>query len=147
MSHSWIIVADASRARIFSSTGNLSGFQELQTLTHPASRLHEQELTSDLPGRAFDSHGQDRHAMGQAVSPKKEETIRFAKQITSLLDDARKKNSFEHLILIAPPERLGLLREKLSVALRKRVSEEIHNNLTQHTLDDIKKHLPQFLPA
>lgn len=147
MSHSWIVIADASRARFFSSNANMSELHEVETLAHPASRLHEQELTTDLPGRAFDSHGQNRHAMGQAVSPKKEEAIRFAQQIAGRLDEERKKNSFEHLVLVAPPEMLGLIREKLSADLRKKVTEEIHKDMTQHSLEDIKQHLPSFLPA
>ena len=147
MAHSWIVVADASRARIFSSNGNLSEMQEVETLTHPAGRLHEQELTSDLPGRAFDSTGHARHAMGQPVDPKKQEEIVFAKQIADHLDEERKQKTFEHLILIAPPAMLGFLRDSLSAETRKRVTEEIHKDLTQHTLADIKQHLPQHLPA
>jgi len=147
MVHSWIVVADASRARIFSSNGNLSNMQELETLTHPESRLHEQELTSDLPGRAFDSTGHARHAMGQTVDPKKQTEIVFARQIAEHLDSERKQQTFEHLILIAPPSMLGMLRDCLSAQTRKLVTEEIHKDLTQHTLADIKQHLPEFLPA
>ena len=106
MIHSWIVVADASRARIFSSNGNLSQMQEVETLAQPASRLHEQELTSDLPGRAFDSTGRGRHAMGQTVDPKKQQAIAFAKEIADHLEDERKQQSFEHLILIAAPSML-----------------------------------------
>jgi protein required for attachment to host cells len=147
MVHSWIVVADASCARIFSSNGNLSQFQEIETLTHPASRLHDRDLTSDLPGRAFDSHGTGRHAMGQATDPKKHERDAFALQIAAHLDAERNNHSYEHLVLVATPEMLGLLREHLSPEVRKRVSDEIHKDLVRHSAEDIKKHLPEFLPA
>ena len=147
MAHTWIVVADASRARIFSSNANRSEMHEIETLTHPASRLHEQELTSDLPGRAYDSTGHARHAMGQVVDPKKQEEIIFAQQIADHLDAERKQKSFEHLVLIAPPKMLGLLRDNITSETLKRVTQEIHKDLTQHSIEDIKQHLPSHLPA
>ena len=73
MNSTWIIVADASRARFFEASGSSSDIFETETLTHPEGRLHEQDLTSDLPGRAYDSSGEGRHAMGSSVEPKKHE--------------------------------------------------------------------------
>ena len=85
-------------------------------LVHPESRQHEQELTSDLPGRAFDSGGQGRHAMGTEISPKEQEAITFAKMVSDYLETARVQHSYEKLVLVAAPTFLGLLRKNLTDA-------------------------------
>ncbi|MES9844878.1 MAG: host attachment protein, partial [Candidatus Sedimenticola sp. 6PFRAG5] len=51
MSAAWIVVADTSRARIFSADKPASSLVEIQTLAHPESRLHEGDLVSDKAGR------------------------------------------------------------------------------------------------
>jgi len=145
MAMAWIVVADSSLARIFSSAQNTADIEEIETLEHPAGRLHEQELTTDLPGRSFDSMGAGRHAMGQTVEPKKQEAVRFAKSIAEKLGKARNENRFEKLILIAAPAMLGLLREALDKETSKRVIETIDKDLTQHSIEDISNHLPEHI--
>jgi protein required for attachment to host cells len=145
MSMAWIVVADAARARIFSSGQNTSSMKEIETLNNPEGRMHEQELTSDLPGRTFDSAGEGRHAMGKAVDPKKHATIDFAKSIASHLDNARSQNKFSTLVFIAAPAMLGHLREALNAETKKLVIEEIDKDLTQHSEEDIRSHLPEHL--
>jgi protein required for attachment to host cells len=145
MSMAWIVVADAARARIYTSGQNTSSMQEIETLTNPEGRMHEQELTSDLPGRSFDSSGEGRHAMGKAVDPKQHATIDFAKSIAHHLDHARTQNKFSKLVIIAAPAMLGYLRDALNAETKKLVIEEIDKDLTQHTEEDIRKHLPEHL--
>ena len=141
MNSTWIIVADGSRARFFETSSTSSDIFETETLTHPESRLHEQDLTSDLPGRAYDSSGEGRHAMGSSVEPKKHEVEEFARQVASHLDKARTDNRFNHLILIAAPAMLGELRNTLSAETKKLVGTEIDKDLTQHSVEDIQQHL------
>ena len=64
--------------RIFSAEGNGSPLQEVVDLVHPEGRWHERDFASDEPGTGFDRVGQGQHAMGQQVSPKREEAQRFA---------------------------------------------------------------------
>ena len=118
MFNRWFVVADSSRARIFSYNGVKAELSELDDLSHPESRLHESELTADLPGRSFDSAGQGRHAMEQPVSAKEQEARSFATQIAAYLDKACNENRLESLIVIAAPEFLGHLRAGFSAATR-----------------------------
>lgn len=141
MNVTWIIVADGSRARIFEAVRAGADMHERETLAHPASRLHEQELTSDLPGRAFDSSGEGRHAMGSKVEPKKHEVEEFAKQIAGHLDKARTENRLDNIVVIAAPAMLGMLRSALSAETKKLVATEIDKDLTQHSVADIQAHL------
>ncbi len=44
-----IVVADQSRARIFKTETPVAPLIEKETLTHTEGRLHDRDLTSDLP--------------------------------------------------------------------------------------------------
>lgn len=146
MNTTWVLVADSSRARIFRAETPIGGIVEIETLTHPESRLHEQEITSDLPGRSFDSHGQGRHAMGAKVAPKQHEQQAFAKQICERLDNGRGQGEFQQLILVATPSLLGLLRKNLSEETAKQVTYELDKNISRLQADEIRRHLPERLP-
>ena len=143
MPNTWLMVADTSQAKFFSvdKKGILS---ELERLEHPEGRLHVSELTSDLPGRAFDSAGNGgRHTMETKLSPKEQEAIGFAKKIGHQLESHREKGEFEKLIVIAPPAFLGLLRKKMGANITRTITTEIGKNLIGQTDQEIRKHLPE----
>ncbi len=52
MKLTWLVVADNSRARIFSVDSRMGPIQEIESIEHAEARLHEQNMTSDLPGRS-----------------------------------------------------------------------------------------------
>lgn len=146
MAITWLVVAESSRARIFSLENTKGPMDEILTLDNLESRAHEQELTSDLPGRTFDSGGQGRHAMGKSVEPKQHETIGFAKRIAEHLDNHRKSGDFQQIIIFAAPAFLGLLRENMNEQTNKLVVHEHNKNLVQLPVDKIREHLPFTLP-
>lgn len=127
----WIIVADGSRARIFTTTSPRMAINEIDALVHTEGRLHDQQLTQDLPGRAFDRVGQGRHAMATKTSPKKQEHTYFAIQLNEYLNAARKQNKFDRLIVIAAPAFLGLLRSRLHEQTADLVTAFIDKDLTK----------------
>ena len=47
----WILVCDASRARLFAETGPGRAFSLLASFEHPSSREHVRELMADANGR------------------------------------------------------------------------------------------------
>jgi protein required for attachment to host cells len=144
MSKHWVIVADKSKARIFTVEDPRGALMDEVVLEHPQAREREQTLTSDRPGRSFDSKGQGRHAMGTSVEPDQQETIRFAKQIADHVQAAHNEGRCDRLLLVAGPPLLGLLREPLNTLTGLRVSE-IEKNLGQYDAREIRKHLPERL--
>lgn len=141
----WVLVADKSRARIFSKNGR-SPFREEETFIHPESRLHEQDLTSDLPGSdgGGNSSGQ-RHGKGPRVSPKRHEAQVFCKQVADHLESARAEQRFQRLLVVAPPAFLGLLREQFSPPLGALVTREVNKNLVHLKADELRAQLPVLL--
>lgn len=140
--HAWILVADSVRARIFSVDSATAPLIPIEQLVHPESRLHDRDMKSDRPGRAFDSHGGGRHATGKAVSPKEQEAIRFAGEIAAYLDRGRTKGEFRGLVVVADPRFLGILRVALSSEVKKLVTLEVDKELSKSKDADIRNALP-----
>ena len=145
MSKPWIVVADQSKARIFTVDNPRGPLQEVEALEHPEGRERIQDLTTDLPGRAFDSSGVGgRHAMGTSVDPRQQEAIRFAKLIAEHVRSGCTQGRCDRLLLVAGPEFLGLLREHLDTINGIDISE-IGKNLGRYSSHEIRAHLPERL--
>jgi protein required for attachment to host cells len=145
MATAWVVVADATRARILSAEKPASELKELQTLTHPAARLHEGDLTSDRPGRDRNGSTSGSHDVGHTTDAKQEEAIRFAGKVTEAVESGRASGKFKKLYIIAAPTFLGLLRKHYSSATRQLIAEEIDKNVTTNDLAKIRKQLPEYL--
>jgi len=145
MDMTWVLVADKSHAKLYTMSGRASGLTLEQEWDHEVSRKHEQELTSDLPGRAFDRMGDARHAMSQPVDPKDHEAELFAHELIAEMDKGRVNNAFKHLSLVAPPEFLGLLRKQCGSTLEQLVSDTVDKNLVFEDAETVRDHLPGTL--
>jgi len=141
-----IVVADSSRARIFTTDSPSSPLNEIETMAHPEGRIHEQDMVSDLPGKdSGQGGGAGGHAYQDETEPKQQEVIDFAKRIADYLDDTRKTNKLGRLLIVAAPAFLGELRKQMSEQTNEFVVFESAKNLTQHSVEDIRNHLPKFL--
>jgi protein required for attachment to host cells len=145
MGKTWILVADSSGARFFSTGTPIAPFDEFDAILHPEGVAHERELTSDRPGRSFDSFGEGRHAMESQVGPKAQEAKVFAKQLCDRIEAARSRNEVTRVVLVAPPDFLGLLRDALPEKSRRMVELEIDKNLVKLPAAEIRAHLPEKL--
>jgi len=142
MGSTWVLVADSSHARIFEAESSRGSLKELTDLIHPESRLHAQKLTSDLPGRTFDSNGHGRHDLEERTDVKESEAINFARKINEYLEKSRIKGAFRRLVVAATPSFLGILRKTLNSNTSKMVTQEIDKNLVKLDIKDVRKHLP-----
>lgn len=145
MRKTWVIVADNSRARVFTSETPSSPLIEVDSIVHPEARMHDRDITSDLPGRGSGTGG-SRHSYETETDAKDYENLGFAKRIAGFLDEARKSDKFKQLIIVAAPSLLGNLRSGLNDQTRKLVSLELDKNLSQLSPAEIRKHMPEFLP-
>jgi len=144
MSKLWIVVADQSKARFFTTASPRGALLEVGALEHAVARERARTLTSDRPGRSFDSAGIGRHAMSTSVEPREQETIRFAKQVAEHLSKAHHEGRCNQLLLVAGPDFLGRLREQFKTTPEIRITE-IEKNLGQYTPQEIRAHLPERL--
>ena len=146
MKSTLILVADSAHARIFTVESASSPLEEIEVLVHTECRLHDREITSDLPGKIKDE-GHVGHAFEQPTDPKKHQAEIFVRDITKYLEELYDTNKFEQLLIIAEPSVLGLLHHQLPQKIREAVCFELDKNITTHDIKDIRKHLPDYLPS
>lgn len=113
----WVVVADESRAIIYSRKTRRGPLLELSSLENEMSRSKTSELISDRGGRSYDSAGKGRHTMAREKSdPKRHLAEAFAKQIAERIGKATHVGSCRGYALVAPPRFLGILRDAVSIA-------------------------------
>lgn len=145
MTKIWILIANSGNATLFTADSPTASLTEFMTFDNPDARVKQMELSSDRPGRSFDSHGEGRHAMATEVEPKEQEQIRFAKLIVDRLEQGRAENAFERLVVVAAPAFLGLLRTNFNAPLSSLLSLEIDKDYTSLRPDELRARLPERL--
>ena len=142
----WILVSDASRARLFSLAEKEKTWELVQAFEHPESRAKGSELITDKPGRMQQSAGRgNRPAMEPHMSPKEVEADVFVRELADYLDNGRTHNAYQNLALVAPPSFLGKLRNSLSVQVMKHVVVTVDKDYTQISDRDLHKRLDGVL--
>lgn len=147
MNATWLVVADNSRARFFSMDSRTGPIEETRSIIHMEARLKGKSMTSDAQGRGSGKGGEGMHAYQDKVSPREQENINFAREISTELDMARKQNKFKQFVLVAAPNFLGKLREQMNKETKRLASFELAKNLSHLEAAEIRKHLPERLPA
>ncbi len=128
MATTWIIAADASRARILQVTDRERHLAEIDDLLNPEGRVDERQLTTDAQPRFHGSSGpaSDR----EETSAAEHATDLFAKRVGDYLDKARSAHRYDRLHLVAPPRFLGKLRGALGKEVQKLVADELPKDLS-----------------
>ena len=109
----WIVVADASGACLYDATGG--EIRLVREIANPNGRARDQQLVTDRPGSLKKGKGRNvRSSFDPRTTPHEAETIRFARELGHVLDEAREGGAFKWLAILAPPHFLGLLLGQLS---------------------------------
>jgi len=141
MSNTWILVAHRAGARLFESGGPGMGLRRIEEIPHPEGRLENRQIGSDKPGRSFDSHGVGRHALGKEHDEAETVAQAFAHKLAAHLDNARAKNAYTKLVLVAEPRFLGMLHAALPPHTAALVSAEVEKDLGHISDHDLPVHL------
>lgn len=142
MSITWIMVANASQAKLFANHGPKKGLQFIKELVHPESREKTSNLVSDRSGSNVGTgHG----AFVQATDPKHHEAERFAQELSRELDDGRLNNAYDRLILVASAPFMGLVNSRLPESVRSKLSEIIDKDYTRLPIKELAGHLESYV--
>jgi protein required for attachment to host cells len=140
-----VVTADSTSANVFEILKIGGDFRPISEFKHAQSQMKGSDLASDRPGRAFDSGGTGRHAMAPQVDLKSHEADVFAREVCEFIDNARVKNRFERLVVVAPPDFLGRLRQHISPEANKLVTESLAKNLLGCDGKEIRARLQSVL--
>lgn len=136
----WVLVADGEKALF------LRNDLDEQTPNLTVVREEEQDNPSDAeqsanrPGRMHDTGVGHRSAV-QDTDWHQLAKDRFADELAQILYKQAHKHKFERIVLTAPPQVLGELRDKLHKEVQSRVVAEIPKTFTNHPIDQIEKRL------
>lgn len=134
-----IVVADGSRARLFTRSARNQPLVLTDSHDNPAARQKTRELVTDGPGKTQTSD--------PLSSPGEIEEDRFAKRLAAQLARGAHEGQFERMILVASPRFLGSLRAELPRTARERVSLELAKNWTALSPMQIQQQLDQMAAA
>jgi len=126
MTRSWILIANASEAKIYESPrakilNGQNSLKLIEALKHSDSRKKEGELTASISG-----HGN----IPESANPKLQEHLLFAKEIAEKLDLARKNQNYDDLIISAPAAFLGQIKQQMNHTLKAFISTTIEKDYT-----------------
>ncbi len=132
MAKTWILVANASQARIFARDGIRQELALVKEMTHPESRMKNAELVTDRAGY-MPGTGNGHGSKQPQTEPKQNEALHFAQELAHELNHGRCSQQFERIVLVAPPAFMGLLGEKIDDQTGKLVAEKVGKDYTQAT--------------
>jgi len=144
MDTTWILVANASHARLF----NLEAPDALvlvREFSHPQSRERASDLVTDKPGHYLSDGGKHGN-YSPAESPKHQEMERFAQQLAQELDHQRAAGHYQHLILVASPALLGALNSSLDHHVRALVKATVDKDYVHERPHELLQHLKSVIP-
>jgi protein required for attachment to host cells len=136
----WILVANASLARLYENAGPNKGLALMKEIHHPESRQKNGDLVTDRPGQGFGVNGHG-GAKSPQTQPKEHEARVFAQELARELNQGRNDNQYKRAILVAPPTMMGLLNDSLDSVTSHLVSDRFEKDYTKSTPSQIASHL------
>jgi protein required for attachment to host cells len=136
----WVVVCDGRKALILENIGD-AVFPNLHTREvkeHPVPTTHEQG--SDAPGRAFAPVGAARSAVDQTDWHHQVED-EFLRGLASELNHAVTAGETKHVVVVAPPRALGVLRHAYPGRLRTAIKAEVAHDYVKLPVGEIEKRL------
>ncbi|MDQ1816636.1 host attachment protein [Massilia sp. CCM 9210] len=140
MEATWIVVANAGRARFFAGSGDIGDngeLEEINDMVNTAVRLRTADTEPDRIGPT--SATKSIHNTGGAApnksyeppqTPTEHETELFARSINSFLLQGLHESRFRQLVLVASPQFLGVLRKLLDPQLTPLLKFDINKDYT-----------------
>jgi len=140
MAITWILVANASLAKLYENMGPNKGLKLVRELIHPESRQKNGELVSDRSG-AMAATGAGGGSMQPQTMPKQHEAKVFAQEIAQALYQGRTSNAFKRAIVVAPPAFMGLLNAVIDGPTAQLITDRFEKDYTKTPENELGERL------
>lgn len=145
MPTTWVLVADAAKARLFEIAAKGAQMTEIDCFANPDGRAHPCDLTTERRPMVDESAASVRHALEPHTSLREKSAERFARALRDVLENGRALGRYQRIVLVAPPHFLGVLRSGLGDHLCEWVTAEIRRDLTTLPAGEVRARLPDRL--
>lgn len=142
MSSTWILVADAARARLFELARKGADPIEIACYSYPDGRSPGREHDHGRLPRVQESNGNNRHAIEPRTPLREKHARRFADILSAIVQRGRQERRYDGLILMGPPRFLGMLHDCLDAQTAACVVGEVRNDLVTLSPAQLRAHLP-----
>lgn len=147
MNTQWIVVANASLARIFRCDQALVPLVPVEVLTHEQSRLRGSELGTDRDGRQATDGRHGTVPFAPRTDRRRKEHTHFAREIAARLDKGLAAKEFDSVALFSSNPFLGELTAQLSDSVRSKVSAAFGNDFSAFGTAEIEQRLQTLRSA
>ena len=139
----WIVIADAARAKILVQTkaGEALTVLEGGEFHNPALLHHTRDFNSDRPSRSMESAGTARHSVEPRHDPRRTAATDFAKDIADFVERRAIEKSYDRLVIAAPPHMLSDFRSAIGRHAEAMLVAGINKDLTKVPLRELPQHL------
>jgi protein required for attachment to host cells len=144
MAITWILVANASLAKLYANIGPNKGLTLVKELIHPESRQKNSDLVTDRSG-SMASVGNGQGSRQPQTVPKTHEAKVFAQEIAQELYLGRAKNAFGRAIVFAPPSFMGMLNSVLDTPTAQLITDRFEKDYTKETEPVLRERLASCL--
>lgn len=139
----WLVVANASRARVLEASDRGGAYAHVADLVHPESRQKGSALGGDRPGHV---PGPGPGGIGSAsldsrTDPREREHDHFARELAALLDQGIAAGRCAGLVLVASNPFLGHLKQHLGGQAQKAVLRTVAADYTALTERELAQRL------
>ena len=144
----WILVANGARARVLKSDGRGGGLEPAldEEMTGMALGHQTRDLVSDQPGMTKDRAGQGMRRNDPPTEPQRHAKLEFARDVARMLTEAMNRGAYDRLVICAPPQALGDLRQEIAKNnVQGRVVGEVNKDLVKSSDDEVREHVSEFL--
>lgn len=142
MSKTWLLVADAAKARLFGIPKKGADLIEIACFTHPDGRSPGQHPEHGRLGRTVESANSAHHAIEPHTSLREKHAMQFADLLCDTIRQGHIENQYDQLVLMAPPRFLGVLRDRLDEHALKCVVAEVSSDLLALSPAELRAYLP-----
>jgi protein required for attachment to host cells len=138
----WAVVCDGKKALVLCNQEDeiFPQLKVIEEYEHEDKRTHE--LGTGAPARVHESAGVGRSAIEQTDFHEAAEH-KFLEKLIDRVDSAVRQGKVKHLIVVAPPHALGMIRPMYTSRLRAALKEEIAKDWMKMSIAEIEKRLMQ----
>lgn len=140
----WYLVMNSNRARILRGLPAEHEVEDTE-LSLQSRHHHMRDHLQDRPTRSYSSASPGRRSGVEPGSdPVQEDTLRFMRDVRDFLSDEKKAQAFDALVVVAPPETLGMWRDVVVEPLQSAIRAEVARNLVRQPMHELIETLRQL---
>jgi len=141
MKNQWILIANASTARLYGRASPERPLEILAEHNHPESRMKGSELGSDRPGHEAADHSSAGARFEPRTDVRRKQHQHFADELAERLAQGLAEGRYDSLWLLASNPFLGELKSRLSAQVAQHVQLAHASDLTALPLNELEQRL------